>query len=61
MITTDNASNNDTMVASLETNSAAREGKTSVFQGSWGHIRCLPHIINLVCQKILKSIKKLKR
>jgi hypothetical protein len=57
MITTDNASNNDTMIASF----GAREGKSSVFKGSWGHIRCLPHVINLVCQEILKSIKKIKR
>ncbi len=30
-------------------------------QGSWCHINCLPHVINLVCQDVLQGLKKLSR
>jgi hypothetical protein len=57
-ITTDNASNNDTMVACLEERLGEQD---NVFQAESCHVSCISHVINLVCQDVLKSLKHMKR
>jgi hypothetical protein len=52
-VTTDNASNNDTMVEEL---SDALWEKGIHWDSTTHHIRCLAHIINLVVQALLKSL-----
>jgi hAT family C-terminal dimerisation region len=52
-ITTDNATNNDTMVEEL---SEALWQKEIHWDPATNHIRCLAHIINLVVQALLKSL-----
>jgi hypothetical protein len=58
-ITTDNASNNDTMIATLE--EKLGEVEDNIFTSSWCHVRCLAHVINIVCQDVLKGLKALDR
>lgn len=58
-ITTDNASNNDTMIATLE--EKLGEVEDNIFTLSWCHVRCLAHVINIVCQDVLKGLKALDR
>ncbi len=52
--TTDNASNNDTFIRSLEVTCSA-EGIE--FKAEKQHVRCLAHIINLAVQQALKSLE----
>ena len=59
MITTDNASNNDTMMECLERKLGSRDDH--YFQSSWCHVRCIPHVVNLVCGDILSGVTRVKR
>ena len=52
-ITTDNASNNETLVSHLITVSQERSIQ---FRGSAVHVRCTAHIINLAVQAFLKGM-----
>jgi len=45
----DNASNNDTMMQSIE-HHAAEEG--FYFNSSWTHMHCLPHAVHLATLKV---------
>jgi hypothetical protein len=59
-VTTDNASNNDTLVKTLEDRlgpGADRDPQLkSVFQSSWCHVRCFAHVINLVCKTLMGGL-----
>lgn len=55
-IAVDNASSNDTAVSYLR-GKVISWGK-SVLEGKWIHVRCVAHIINLVVNDGLKSIRK---
>ena len=52
-VTTDNASNMDSMFKILDEKA---DMKMSDFNSSDFRVRCLAHILNLVCQAILKSV-----
>ncbi|KAG5221385.1 HAT family dimerization domain-containing protein [Salix suchowensis] len=52
-ITLDNASNNDTLLTSLEHTFKAIN---ILFSHIKNHIQCFPHIVNLACQAVLTSI-----
>lgn len=49
-ITTDNASNNDTMMGYME--------DELNMQKSWSHIRCIGHVLNLIGGSLLKRFRK---
>ncbi len=51
-ITTDNATNNDTMVAALQRGDI---DKDSAFQKEWCHVRCQAHVFNLVANEVIKK------
>jgi hypothetical protein len=53
-VTSDNASNNDTMVESLE--ERLREYDGIVWDSKALHIRCLAHVINLVTQSLTSTL-----
>jgi len=55
-ITTDNASNNLTMVKELSRKLLMHDGISWDYETR--HIPCLPHIINLVVQRFLKTLVK---
>jgi hypothetical protein len=52
--TTDNASNNDTMMNALEKTCDERNIAFSAYNN---HVRCLAHIINLAAQDALSTLK----
>ncbi|GES78261.1 zinc finger BED domain-containing protein DAYSLEEPER-like [Rhizophagus clarus] len=52
--TTDNASNNDTLMKSLEKTCKDQNIEFTVYNN---HIRCLAHIINLAAQDALSTLK----
>lgn len=52
-VTTDNASNMDTMFKKLD---KYAEGKDSLFNSKDLRIRCLAHIINLACKDIINAV-----
>jgi hypothetical protein len=52
--TTDNASNNDTLMKALETTCKNRNIEFTAYNH---HIRCLAHIINLAAQDALSMLK----
>ncbi|KAJ1563636.1 hypothetical protein HK096_000091, partial [Nowakowskiella sp. JEL0078] len=52
-ITTDNASNNDTMMTQLENK---LNSVSSLFQVEWGQVRCLAHAINLTVKQFFKNL-----
>lgn len=52
-ITLDNASNNDTLLTSLE---RTFKSMNIPFSHIKNRIRCFPHIVNLACQAVLTSI-----
>jgi hypothetical protein len=51
---TDNATNNDTLMSSLET---VCKSKNIEFTAYNNHMRCLAHVINLVAQAALSKLK----
>ena len=52
--TTDNASNNDTLINKLEVTCQSRNIK---FTANNNHVRCLAHVINLAAQTALSKLK----
>ena len=52
--TTDNASNNDTLINKLEVTCQSRNIK---FTANNNHVRCLAHVINLAAQAALSKLK----
>jgi hypothetical protein len=56
-ITTDNATNNDTLTASLEDRLANED--MIVFDPSEQHIPCVAHVLNLAVQTFLRNLKVL--
>jgi hypothetical protein len=52
--TTDNASNNDTLMNKLEETCQSRNIK---FTTNNNHVRCLAHVINLTAQAALSKLK----
>lgn len=53
-VTTDNATNNDTLMKDLERNCQDRNIN---FTAKNNHVRCLAHIINLAAQDALATLK----
>jgi hypothetical protein len=53
-ITTDNATNNDTLMKTLEDTCKSRNIEFSAYNN---HVRCLAHIINLSAQDALSKLK----
>ena len=58
-VTTDNASNNNTMVESLST--ILKQEDNVIWNHNTRHVRCLAHIINLVVADFLKGISSMSR
>jgi len=56
-VTTDNASNNATMMAHLETY-FTREHPSSGFSVAWNQIECMAHVINPGAKEILKCFRE---
>ena len=52
--TTDNATNNDTFMTTLQ---ATCEVKNIEFSACGNHVRCLAHVINLAAQAALSKLK----
>jgi len=52
--TTDNATNNDTLMSILET---VCKSKNIEFTAYDNHVRCLAHVINLAAQAALSKLK----
>jgi hypothetical protein len=52
--TTDNASNNDTLISKLE---ATCQCRNIEFAANNHHVRCLAHVINLAAQAALSKLK----
>lgn len=52
--TTDNASNNDTLINALQTTCQSRN---IGFTAHNNHVRCLAHVINLAAQAALSKLK----
>jgi hypothetical protein len=53
-ITTDNATNNDTLMRMLQN---ACQSKNIEFTAYNNHVRCLAHVINLAAQAALSKLK----
>ena len=52
--TTNNASNNDTLINKLE---ATYQSRNIKFTANNNHVRCLAHVINLAAQAALSKLK----
>jgi hypothetical protein len=58
-ITTDNASNNGTMMRELS--KRLEDEKGIIWDAKQHHIACLSHVINLIVTDFMKAIKGLRR
>jgi hypothetical protein len=56
-VTADNASNNSTMMAKLETY-YTENFPDAGFSVAWNQVECLAHVVNLAAQEILKDFKQ---